>query len=159
MGAPVPRGTALAIPAASWFSACLALSAMIVSACAQTAPPWPGNDHADPIRPDPRLTPGAVATSDPGVFCHAGYSRSVRHTSGRVKRQVCQAYGIDRRSGSYEIDHLVPLAINGSDEPATRREIMPVSRWCRHRHPSLRDGAERQGGPSWMNTARAARKA
>ena len=116
----IPRGTALAAPAARWLAACLALSAMVFPACAQTAPPWPGNDHADPIRPDPRLTPGAVATSDPDVFCHAGYSRSVRHTSGRVKRQVCQACGIDRRSGSYEIDHLVPPAIGGSDEPATQ---------------------------------------
>ncbi len=49
------------------------------------------------IRPDPRLTPGAVTTSDPAVFCHAGYSRSVRHTSGRVKRDVDWAYGIGAR--------------------------------------------------------------
>jgi len=131
---------------------------MAFPAYAQMAPPWPGNGQADSIRPDPRLTPGGVATSDPGVFCHAGYSRSVRHTSGRVKRQVYRAYGIDRRSGSYEIDHLVPLAIGGSDEPATRREIMPVLRWRRHRHPSPRDDAERQGGPSWMNIARSSAK-
>ena len=125
---PVSRGMALAAPAAGWFAACLALSALFGPACAQTAPPWPGNDHADPIRPDPRLTPGAVATSDPGVFCHAGYSRSVRHTSGRVKRQVYRAYGIDRRSGSCETDHLVPLAIGGSDEAASRKRNFCLAR-------------------------------
>lgn len=69
------------------------------------------------IRPDPRLTPGAVITSDPAVFSHAGYSRSVRHTSGRVKRNVYRAYGIDRRSGHYELDHLIPLALGGADVP------------------------------------------
>lgn len=113
MNALLPRGTALAARAATSLAACLAVSAMALPACAQTAPSWPGDAQADPIRPDPRLTPGAVATSDPGVFCHAGYSRSVRHTSGQVKRQVYRAYGIDRRGGSYEIDRLVPLAIGG----------------------------------------------
>ncbi len=73
----------------------------------------PGSPGGARIRPDPRLTPGAVATSDPAVFCHPGYSRSVRHTSGRMKRDVYRAYGIDRRSGHYEMDHLVPLAIGG----------------------------------------------
>ncbi len=74
------------------------------------------NDQGDArIRPDPRLTPGAVATADPAVFCHAGYSRSVRHTSGRLKRDVYRAYGIDRHSGHYEMDHLVPLALGGAD--------------------------------------------
>lgn len=75
----------------------------------------PGGQDVARIRPDPRLTPGAVATSDPAVFCHAGYSRSVRHTSGRVKRDVYRAYGIDRRSGHYEMDHLIPLALGGGD--------------------------------------------
>jgi len=70
------------------------------------------------IRPDPRLTPGAVITSDPAVFCHAGYSRTVRHTSGRVKHDVYRAYGIDRRSGHYEMDHLIPLALGRADVPA-----------------------------------------
>ena len=35
-----------------------------------------------------------------------------------MKRDVYRAYGIDRRSGPYEMDHLVPLAIGGSDEPS-----------------------------------------
>lgn len=42
----------------------------------------PGGNREAPIRPDPRLTPGATATSDPTVFCQTSYSRSVRHTSG-----------------------------------------------------------------------------
>ena len=92
------------------------LASLAVTAHAETL--LPGGQGDVRIRPDPRLTPGAVATSDPAVFCHAGYSRSVRHTSGRMKRDVYRAYGIDRRSGHYEMDHLVPLAIGGGDEPS-----------------------------------------
>lgn len=88
---------------------------LTVAACAEDL--LPGDPGDARIRPDARLTPGAVATSDPAVFCHAGYSRSVRHTSGRVKRDVYRAYGIDRRSGHYEMDHLVPLALGGADVP------------------------------------------
>lgn len=91
------------------------LALLAVTAHAENLLPG-GLDDAR-IRPDPRLTPGAVATSDPAIFCHAGYSRSVRHTSGRVKRDVYRAYGIDRRSGHYEMDHLVPLALGGGDVP------------------------------------------
>ena len=70
-----------------------------------------------PIRPDLRLTLGAAVTSDPAVFCQTGYSRFVRQTSGRVKRDVYRAYDVDRRSGRFEIDHMVPLGLGGSDTP------------------------------------------
>ena len=36
---------------------------------------------ADPVVPDPKLTPGAVVTTDVTAICQPGYSRSVRHTS------------------------------------------------------------------------------
>ena len=38
----------------------------------------------DPVLPNPQLTPGAVGTTDTGAICQDGYSRSVRHTSGRL---------------------------------------------------------------------------
>jgi len=96
---------------------CIAvLLVLSVAARAQSSSPnGQGDAH---IRPDPRLTPGAVVTSDPEVFCHAGYSRSVRHTSGRVKHEVYWTYEIDRRTGHYEMDHLIPLALGGADVPA-----------------------------------------
>jgi hypothetical protein len=70
---------------------------------------------SDPIRPDPRLTPGAVMTTDPSVVCHPGYAMTVRHTSGRLKHHIYVEYGLDRRGGHYEVDHLIPLSIGGSD--------------------------------------------
>ena len=50
-----------------------------------------------PIRPDPRLTPGAVATTDANLVCQPGYSKSARHTSGKLKSFIYREYGIDRR--------------------------------------------------------------
>ncbi len=70
---------------------------------------------ADPVLPDPQLTPGVVVTSDPAIICHAGYSRSVRHTSGRMKHEIYVEYGVDHSGGHYEVDHLVPLSLGGAD--------------------------------------------
>lgn len=69
----------------------------------------------DPIRPDPRMTPGAALTTDPSVVCHVGYSKTVRHTSGKLKHRIYVEYGLDRKGGHYEIDHLIPLSIGGAD--------------------------------------------
>lgn len=68
-----------------------------------------------PIRPNPRVTPGAVLTTDVATVCHPGYSKTVRHTSGELKAHTYRAYGIDRRQGHFEIDHLIPLGIGGAD--------------------------------------------
>jgi hypothetical protein len=70
------------------------------------------------IRPDPRLTPGAVATTDANLVCSHGYAKSVRHTSGKLKAFIYHKYGINRRGGHYEIDHLIPLGLGGADVAA-----------------------------------------
>lgn len=75
--------------------------------------------HADdPVLPDPRVTPGAVATEDPTLVCQRGYARAMRHTSGRLKRQIYREYGINPRRGHYEVDHLVSLELGGADVAA-----------------------------------------
>jgi hypothetical protein len=78
----------------------------------------------DPLRPDPKLTPGAVLTIDTATICMRGYSKTVRHTSGRLKHQVYAEYGIDAVGGHYEVDHLVPLSIGGAD---VRPNLWPQS--------------------------------
>lgn len=70
---------------------------------------------ADPVRPNPHLTPGAVVTTDVSRICTPGYTKSVRHTSGSLKAFVYREYGIDRRGGHYEIDHLISLELGGAD--------------------------------------------
>lgn len=72
----------------------------------------------DPILPDPKLTPGAVLTTDVKAICTKGYSKTVRHTSGKLKAKIYREYGLSRKTGHYEIDHLIPLSIGGADEAA-----------------------------------------
>jgi hypothetical protein len=71
-----------------------------------------------PIRPDTKLTPGAVLTTDAATVCVKGYAKAVRHTSGTLKAEIYREYGINRRSGHYEIDHLIPLCLGGADVAA-----------------------------------------
>ncbi len=93
----------------------------------------------DPILPDAKLTPGAVLTTDEGTICQPGYSRSVRHTSGALKHQVYVEYGIDRNTGHYEIDHLIPLGIGGAD---SRENLWPESRDTQPWNAGVKDKLE-----------------
>jgi hypothetical protein len=78
-----------------------------------------------PILPDPQLTPGAtleVTTSD---ICVPGYTKKVRSVPAAVKKQVYAAYGIqDHAPGDYEVDHLIPLELGGSN---TVKNLWPQS--------------------------------
>jgi hypothetical protein len=71
-----------------------------------------------PIRPDQKLTPGAVLTSDTATICEKGYAKTVRHTSGKLKTEIDQEYGIDKRDGHFEVDHLISLELGGADVAA-----------------------------------------
>ena len=51
---------------------------------------------ADPPAPDRRLTPGAVLTTDLSIICQPRYTKTVRHTSGKLKTQIYRKYGIDK---------------------------------------------------------------
>jgi hypothetical protein len=68
-----------------------------------------------PIRPDAKLTPGAVLTTDVATVCAPGYTKTVRHTSGKLKAMIYREYGLDRADGHFEIDHLIPLELGGAD--------------------------------------------
>lgn len=70
--------------------------------------------------PDPDCTPGAyypLATKR--VICRTGYSATVRHVPENIKGKVYAEYGISHHTeGEYEIDHLVPLEVGGSNSLA-----------------------------------------
>ncbi len=72
-------------------------------------------------KPDPKLTPGEIATNDIALVCKQGYSASVRKTTQEMKNQVYRAYKIKNRNG-LKIDHLVPLSLGGAD---TIKNIWP----------------------------------
>ena len=70
------------------------------------------------LYPNPKLTPGVVATTNykelTTVSKCGTYSKCHRKTSEAVKKQVCAEYP-NNCKGVHEIDHLIPLALGGSD--------------------------------------------
>lgn len=75
---------------------------------------------ADPIHPDPDLTPGSI---DPAAafakLCTHGYTAQIRHVTQAQKNQVLNAYRAkhpDWPPAPYEFDHLVSLEIGGLND-------------------------------------------
>ncbi len=71
--------------------------------------------------PDHGCSPGAIfqdATKE--EICVPGYSATVRKVSTSLKKKVFAEYGIlyPVPFGSYEVDHVIPLAIGGSNDIA-----------------------------------------
>lgn len=69
--------------------------------------------------PDPACTPGAVmADVDAARACHES-TRERRHVTSTAKREVYASYGVTHHAaGEYEVDHLIPLALGGSNDVA-----------------------------------------
>ena len=86
---------------------------------------------AQAIVPDPILTPGAVRTVDVMEICATG-TRQLRHWSRERDDRIMREYGLPPGPHpDFEIDHLVPLGIGGSDSDANlwaepRRSIEPA---------------------------------
>lgn len=94
------------------------LVALALCACA-AQPPIP------PTRPDTKLTPGAIASTDTAKVCQVGYSSTVRKTSDALKARVYASYGLINAPGAdFEIDHRVPLSLGGAD---TQANLWPES--------------------------------
>lgn len=72
------------------------------------------------VLPDQSCTPGAAfASTESNRICIPGYSSSVRNVSQQLKDQVYAEYGITSHSaGQYEVDHLIPLELGGSNDIA-----------------------------------------
>jgi hypothetical protein len=67
--------------------------------------------------PDPQCTPGAYfKNADRAHICKPGYTKTVRNVSAALKQRVYAEYAITQHSrSSYEVDHLVPLELGGSN--------------------------------------------
>ena len=66
--------------------------------------------------PDAACTPGAVfASATLAQICRPGYASSVRDVPERVKRAVDAEYGAGPAGAGYEVDHLAPLELGGSN--------------------------------------------
>jgi len=71
--------------------------------------------------PDPACTPGSVfADATPEIICITGYTKTVRSVSTKLREALYSAYGIPypQATGSYELDHLIPLELGGDNSAA-----------------------------------------
>ena len=69
-----------------------------------------------PILPDPKLTPGDTFDVTAQDVCVPGYAKKVRAVPAWLKRQAYAEYGITQyKTGDYEVDHLIPLSLGGSN--------------------------------------------
>ena len=94
----------------------------------------------DPILPNPQLTPGATVVVGREAMCTPGYSRGVRYVPADVHRQVFREYGlIDVPTRDYEVDHLIPLSIGGSNDIAN---LWPQSRRTHPWNAGAKDALE-----------------
>ncbi len=77
-------------------------------------------EQTSPYLPEPQLTPGAAFTDATRQEIYLpGYAKRVRAVPLKVKQQVYREYGIRRhKPGEYEIDHLIPLELGGSNHIA-----------------------------------------
>jgi hypothetical protein len=69
------------------------------------------------LLPDAACTPGAVSTTSLDVVCGTA-TRGRRKVNRALRRRVLHAYGLPlhEEPGAYEIDHLVPLELGGSND-------------------------------------------
>jgi hypothetical protein len=74
----------------------------------------------DGALPDRACTPGSIyPKAGRRVICVSDYAGSVRDVSESTKTRVYRSYGIRHHAeGEYEIDHLVPLELGGSNSIA-----------------------------------------
>lgn len=71
------------------------------------------------VLPDVACTPGAVLPVDAAAICRPGYASSVRNVLQSAKNAAYAEYGIaSRQPGEYEVDHLIPLQLGGSNDLA-----------------------------------------
>ena len=106
-------------------SACLPLLATLLLAAGVTPAAAQDPAAAAPIMPNRQLTPGDVLDVSLADLQVRGYSKTVRNVPIAVKRQVYASYGITHWvTGEYEVDHLIPLSIGGSN---STRNLWPES--------------------------------
>ena len=68
---------------------------------------------------DKACSPGAIFSATAAQVCVPGYSSSVRNVPESTKNAVYAEYGIaSHTTGQYEVDHLIPLELGGSNDIA-----------------------------------------
>jgi hypothetical protein len=71
--------------------------------------------------PDRDCSPGAIlVNATPALICKKGYSKTVRDVSDKMRAAIYTEYGLPpaHYGRAYQIDHIVPLGLGGSNDPA-----------------------------------------
>lgn len=70
------------------------------------------------IYPNRTMTPGDIMSTNITEICVSGYSDTVRNVSQNTREIVFIMYKLspNQPEGSFEVDHLVPLSIGGSND-------------------------------------------
>lgn len=64
----------------------------------------------------PTLSPGVVREVSEAELCEKGSSRAARHVTTAMKASVFLRYNIHNGFSGYEVDHMVPLELGGSND-------------------------------------------
>ena len=95
-----------------------------------------------PILPDAKLTPGDTFDVTAQDICVPGYAKKVRAVPTWLKRQAYAQYGItEYKTGDYEVDHLIPLSLGGSN---SIRNLWPQSTKTSPWNSYVKDALERK---------------
>jgi len=93
-----------------------------------------------PILPDPKLTPGDAFEVTAQDLCVPGYTKKARDVPAEMKREVYEEYGVTSHgSGDYEVDHLIPLELGGSN---SIKNLWPESHRTSPWNPQVKDRLE-----------------
>ena len=67
--------------------------------------------------PNSTLTPGHTATVTRDVLCGAEFKSADRNIPITLKRQTFDRYGLRPEAVGYNVDHLIPIFLGGSNSP------------------------------------------
>jgi hypothetical protein len=81
--------------------------------CALVVPEF-AQRHDDHL-PNSRLTPGDAFDVSTRELCAPGYSSPAEHVPVELKSRVFERYGISPEMVGYNVDHLIPVGLGGSN--------------------------------------------
>ena len=65
--------------------------------------------------PNPGLTPGSTAEVGKDDLCRSSYRNPYRHVPVPLKRQIFDRYRLRESAVGYNVDHLIPVGLGGSN--------------------------------------------